>query len=57
MSTTIVSVLDGGPHEPTADEQVFIDRFVAAFLAKKNGPPAGHWRVPGVGMCVFYLKP
>jgi hypothetical protein len=40
--------------EPTAEERERIDRFVAAFVAKKGGLPAGTWRVPGVGYCIFY---
>lgn len=49
-----VYVMHPEPHAPTDDERQRIDSFVAAFVAKKGGPPAGHWKVPGVGYCVFY---
>jgi hypothetical protein len=42
---------------PNAAEREHIDRFVAAFLLKKGCVPAGHWKVPRVGYCVFYLSP
>jgi hypothetical protein len=45
--------LSNPPRKPTDDEQERIDRFLAAFIAKKGCPPAGHWRVPRVGYCVF----
>lgn len=50
-------VTDDGPRRPTAEEQTALDRFVAAFLLKKGTPPAGSWRVPGVGYCIFYKQP
>jgi hypothetical protein len=40
-------------HDPTPEERERIDRFVAAFLAKKGVAPVGDWRVPGVGYCSF----
>lgn len=49
-----VLVLHPEAHEPTETEREHIDRFVASFLAKKGGPPAGHWKVPGVGYVVFH---
>lgn len=55
MPTTVVFIQATG-QMPTAEQQEHIDRFVAAFVAKKGGPPAGNWRVPGVGYCVFYLQ-
>jgi hypothetical protein len=51
--TTYVLVQEPEPHRPDEAERSHIDRFVAAFLAKKALPPAGTWRVPGVGYCVF----
>jgi hypothetical protein len=51
--TTYVLVQDPEPHRPDEAEREHLDRFVAAFVAKKDGPPAGTWRVPGVGYCVF----
>ena len=53
--TTIVFVQERGA-PPTAAEREHIDRFVAAFLAKKGVLPSGDWKVPGVGYCVF-LRP
>jgi len=52
-----VLVLHPESHRPTEAEQKHIDRFVEAFLAKKNVLPAGHWRVPGAGYCVFLKTP
>jgi hypothetical protein len=43
--------------ELAAEERAALDRFVAAFVAKKGLPPAGNWRVPGVGYCSFYKDP
>ena len=44
-------------HDRSPEEREHIDRFVAAFLAKKGVMPAGDWRVPGVGYCAFYKIP
>lgn len=49
-----VFVLAPVTHPPLAWERAYIDQFVATFVAKKGEPPAGHWKVPGVGYCVFY---
>lgn len=53
MSPARIVVQQPEPHPPTEAEREHIDRFVASFLAKKGVPPAGHWRVPGVGYCIF----
>jgi len=45
--------LSNPPRSLTAQEREHVDRFVAAFVAKKGCSPAGHWRVPRVGYCVF----
>lgn len=49
-----VFVMHPEQHPPSDDERKLIDRFVSAFVAKKGTPPAGHWKVPGVGYCVFW---
>lgn len=49
----MVIVQQPEPHRPSPAELEHIDQFVASFLAKKGAPPAGHWKVPGVGYCVF----
>jgi hypothetical protein len=41
----------------TDAEREHLDRFVAAFVAKRGLPPAGNWRVPGVGYCSFFKDP
>lgn len=51
--TTYVYLSGSKPRKLTEAERPALDRFVAAFVAKKGGPPAGHWKVPGVGYCVF----
>jgi hypothetical protein len=52
--TTYVYPFDPGPsRKPSRGERKHIDRFVAAFVVKKGGPPAGTWRVPRVGYCHF----
>jgi hypothetical protein len=51
--TTYAYIQDPEPHAPTTEEREHIDRFIAAFVAKKGGPPAGTWRVPRVGYCHF----
>jgi hypothetical protein len=43
--------------ELTTEEREHVDRFVAAFVAKYGTPPAGNWRVPGVGYCSFFKDP
>jgi hypothetical protein len=54
-ATTYVYPFDPGPPRTPSDaEREHIDRFVAAFVAKKGLPPAGSWRVPGVGYCHFF---
>jgi hypothetical protein len=52
-STSPVAAAGFVRYRPSDEERAHIDRFVAAFVLKKNGPPAGHWKVPGVGYCVF----
>lgn len=41
----------------STEERECVDRFVAAFVLKKGLPPAGNWRVPGVGYCSFFKDP
>lgn len=41
----------------TPERRTAIERFLAAFVAKKGLPPAGEWRVPGVGYCFFVRPP
>jgi len=52
METRVLIQATGAP--PTDEQRQQIDSFVAAFVAKKGLPPAGNWRVPGVGYCVFW---
>jgi hypothetical protein len=49
------AVLQSGG-EPNEAQREHIDRFVAAFVLKKGTPPAGHWKVPGVGYVIFIKK-
>lgn len=42
---------------PSPEELVHINRFLAAFAAKKGGEPVGTWRVPRAGYCIFYPPP
>jgi hypothetical protein len=48
---------DGGSRAVSEEERPHLEAFLAAFLAKKGTPPAGHWRVPGVGYVVFLRTP
>lgn len=50
-------ITDTGVREVADTEQLALDAFVTAFVAKKSVPPAGHWRVPGVGYCLFSKTP
>jgi hypothetical protein len=54
MTTYVYPFDPGPPRAPSDAERVHIDRFVAAFVVKKGLPPAGSWRVPGVGYCHFF---
>jgi hypothetical protein len=40
--TTYVYLSEPVARKPTEEERKDIDRFVAAFVAKKGCPPAGH---------------
>lgn len=57
MTTHAYVVTDSGSRAVTDAERPALDSFVAAFIAKKSEPPAGHWRVPGVGYCIFLKTP
>ena len=57
ITTYAYVVADAGARPVAETERAALDAFIAAFVAKKGGPPAGHWRVPGVGYCVFLRTP
>ena len=44
-----VRVWKSGGFDLTPAEGEAVTRFLASFVAKKGQPPAGEWRVPGVG--------
>jgi hypothetical protein len=50
---TYVYLSGSNPRKLREAERPALDRFVAAFVNKKGVSPAGHWKVPRVGYCVF----